>query len=127
MDAGTRAILTVDLLNVIAADYQVHGSSSAATAVRVQTQLLLAGFLRLADQLDGTSGVLLSGARVSDDALREAAISALSQWQGDPESGRTALAIVIAGEWTQHLGDLITELEAPVVQAVKAAHVPWWR
>jgi uncharacterized membrane protein YccC len=126
--AGERAIVVGDLINVIAATgYQMDDSSDAGAALRVQTQLMLAGFLRLADRLDGATSALLAGARVSDDVVREVALSCIRNWGDDPAEGRSALAAVIAGEWLQQLGELSNDLEVPVVKAVEAAHVPWWR
>ncbi|MBV9282474.1 MAG: FUSC family protein [Chloroflexi bacterium] len=126
--AGAHAIIVGDLLALIAQmGYRVHDPSDATRALRVQTQLMLASFLRLADRLDGTPSALLSGARVSDEALREVALSCLRTWGGNPDGGRSALAAVIAGEWLQQLGDLTAGLEFPVARAVEAVHLPWWR
>jgi hypothetical protein len=117
-----------DLLDVIAATgYRVADSVDGVAALRAQTQLMLAGFLRLADRLAGAPTVLLSGARVSDQALRDDALSWLRRWRDDPASRRSALAAVIAGEWLQQLGELTADLEAPVDAAVVAGRVPWWR
>jgi uncharacterized membrane protein YccC len=125
--AGTNAIIVGDLLNVIAdTGYQVQNASDGVTALRAQTQLMLASFLRLADRLDDTTSALVSGARVSDAALREAALSCLRYWRDDPTRGRSALAAVIAGEWIQQLGELAIDLEAPVAQVVEGNRVPWW-
>jgi uncharacterized membrane protein YccC len=126
--AGTNAITVGDLLNVIAdSGYQVQAASAGVTALRAQTQLMLAGFLRLADRLDDTTSALLSGARVSDAALREAALSCLRSWRDDSTAGRSAVAAVIAGEWLQQLGELANDLEAPVAKAVEGTRVAWWR
>ena len=154
--AGSNAITVGDLLNVIAdtgyrwepaerslkpdgrslkptgrslkpAGRQAQVASDGAEALRAQTQLMLAGFLRLADRLDGTTSPLLSGTSVSPDAMRQAALSGLRRWRDDPAAGRSAMAEVIAGEWLQQLGELAADLEAPVAKAVEGARVPWWR
>jgi uncharacterized membrane protein YccC len=126
--AGTQAIIVGDLLNAIAAmGYQIQDGSDGTSALRAQTQLMLANFLRLADQLDGTESALLSGASVSDVVLRQVALSCLRHWRDDPGDERSALAAVIAGEWLQQLGELAADLEAPVARAVEGARVPWWR
>ena len=69
----------------------------------------------------------ISGTSVSDDVLREVALSSLRRWRAEPASGRSALATVIASEWLQQMGELTTELEEPVTRAVEAAHLPWWQ
>lgn len=126
--AGTHAIIVGDLLISIAdMGYRVQDSSDATHVLRTQAQLMLASFLRLADRLDGSTSALLSGARVSDEVLREVALSFLRAWREHPAEGRSALAAVIASEWLQQLGELTDDLEAPVARAVEAAHVPWWR
>lgn len=127
IDAGTRAILAGDLLIQVAdMGYQVQDSFGAVAPLRPQIQLLLAEYLHLADRLDGTSSALLPWAGMSDATLRETALSALRDWQRDSERGRTAMAVVIAGEWIQHLSELTRELQSPTDEAVKAAHLPWW-
>jgi hypothetical protein len=126
--AGTYAIMVGDLLTLIAdAGYQVRDAAEGTTALRAQTQVLLASFLRLADRLDGTPSALLSGARVSNAALREVTLACLQRWRDDPAAGRSALAVVITGEWVQQLGELAAALDAPVAKAVAVARVPWWR
>jgi len=64
---------------------------------------------------------------VSIEALRQAELSCLRRWQSDPELGRGAMAVVMAGEWAQNLASLETELEDAVSTAVDAARKPWWR
>ncbi|HEX8991006.1 MAG TPA: FUSC family protein, partial [Anaerolineales bacterium] len=126
--AGAHAIIAGDLLNVIAEmGYQVQDPDDAGTALRAQTQLMLASFLQLADRLEGTTSALLSRASVSNEALREDVLSRLRDWRGDPDGRQSALAAVIAGEWIQQLGELSADLDAPVARAVEAAQLPWWR
>ena len=117
-----------DLLDLIAGmGYQVQDPGDGVIALRAQAQLMLAGLVRLADQLDRRTSALLSGAGVSDEALREAALSSLERWRDNPAEGESAVAAVIAGEWIQQLGELASELEDPVSRAVEGARVPWWR
>ncbi|HCG02616.1 MAG TPA: hypothetical protein DEV93_18995 [Chloroflexi bacterium] len=126
--AGTNAIIVGDLLNVVAdMGYQTDGASNGASDLLAQTQLMLAGFLRLADRLESTPSALLSGARVSDATLREVALSWLSRWRDGLAEARPAIATVIAGEWIKQLGELETDLDGPVAQATEVARVPWWR
>lgn len=126
--AGTHAIMAGDLLQIIAdMGYQARNCGEGATALGIQVQLMLANFVRLADRLEGKTSPLLSGAAVSDDALRAAALACLRRWQDDPASGRATMAVVMGSEWTQQLGELTHDLEAPVAKAVKSARVPWWR
>jgi uncharacterized membrane protein YccC len=125
---GTNLLIVGDLLNLIAeTGYQARQDTEGVPALRAQTQLMLANFLRLADRLGGTSSALLAGASVSDVMLRKAAVSSLNQWRDDPASGQSALAVVIAAEWIQQLGQLATDLEGPVEKAVEGSRVPWWR
>jgi uncharacterized membrane protein YccC len=125
---GTNAMIVGDLLDLIAGmGYQVQNPSDGVIALRAQAQLMLAGLVRLADQLDRRSSALLSGTGVSNGALREAALSSLERWRDNPAEGESAVAAVIAGEWIQQLGELTSELEDPVTRAVDGARVPWWR
>lgn len=126
--AGTHAILVADLLNVIAEmGYRAPNSTEGMATIVGETQLMLASFVRLADRLAGSPSALLSGTRVSSDTLRQVALSGLRRWRDDPAQGRAALAVVMAGGWIQQLGELTSDLEAPVARAVEAARVPWWR
>ncbi|HEX6510504.1 MAG TPA: hypothetical protein VF221_22980, partial [Chloroflexota bacterium] len=126
--AGTFAITGGDLLNVIAdLGFQVRDGADGMTALRGQTQIVLASFLRLADRLDDTRSALLGGAGVSDGALRDAALASLRRWRDNPEEGQSAVAVIVAAEWVQQLGELATDLEATVDRAVEEARVPWWR
>ncbi len=126
--AGTNAMMVGDLLDLIAdMGYRVQDTGDGVMALRAQAQLMLARLVQLADQLDGRTSALLSGTEVSNDALRAAALASLQRWRVNPASGESAVAAVIAGEWIQQLGELTSELEAPVSRAVEGAHVPWWR
>src|SRR5205085_2455437 len=114
---GFYVITVGDLLNVIAGGgYQVQHVSDGTAALRAQAQVMLAGFLRLADRLDSSTSALLSGAQVSDTALRQVALKCLQHWRDDPDGARPTLAAVIAAEWVQQLGELAEDLEAPVTK-----------
>ncbi|MGH2443963.1 MAG: FUSC family protein, partial [Chloroflexota bacterium] len=126
--AGSHGIIAGDLLNLIAGmGYRVRKDGNGVRAVNAQVHRLLNGFDGLAEQLEGKPGANDGQIALSDDALREAALTGLRDWQHDPESGRAAMAIVMASEWTQELGGLTHDLQKPVAQAVKAAQMPWWR
>src|SRR2546423_1690245 len=51
----------------------------------------------------------------------------LRRWCQDPAAGRAAIAVVVAGEWGEHLGALAVALEKPVAEVAAAARVPRWR
>jgi hypothetical protein len=64
---------------------------------------------------------------VSVAALREAELTCLRRWQTNPDAGRGAMAVVMAGEWVQSLANLEADLEEAVASAAAAARKPWWR
>jgi hypothetical protein len=146
--AGADGILAAELLDLLAdMGYQAQaqaadtGGRDGAAALIGQVQALVATFARLADQLDGGAAGAVGAANatdrqahqesnsqaVSQAAVRAAALSSLRRWRGDPDAGRPAIAVVVAGEWVEYLGVLAFELETPVAQAATAARVPWWR
>jgi hypothetical protein len=47
--------------------------------------------------------------------------------RSDERSTRSAIAVVIAGEWVQNLARMEADLEQPVEAAVAAARGHWWR
>jgi hypothetical protein len=126
--AGNHAILAGDLLDVISTRlrYQAGGCPDGARAVRAQVGILLDGFARLADRLalQPPKGDV---DHVSLPALRAAALDCLRRWRNDERAGRGALAVVMAGEWSQNLARLEDDLEEPVARAADAARTPWWR
>ena len=143
--AGSDVILAAQLLERLAdTGYQAQaqatdsGGSDGATALIGQVQALVATYVRLADQLDGgaanadhaTDGqdrqVDISPV-VSPETVREAVLSSLRRWRQDPEAGRAAIAVVMAGEWVEHLSALAVALKKPVAEVVAAARVPWWQ
>jgi uncharacterized membrane protein YccC len=143
--AGSDVILAAQLLERLAdTGYQAQaqatdsGGSDGVTALIGQVQALVATYVRLADQLDGgaanadhaTEGQDRQGdisPVVSPEAVREAALSSLRRWRQDPEAGRAAIAVVVAGEWVEHLSALAVALEKPVAEVVAAARLPWWQ
>jgi uncharacterized membrane protein YccC len=126
--AGTNAMIVGDLLDLIAdMGYRVQDPGDGMIPLRAQAQLMLARFVRLADQLDGRASALLAGTGVSNEALRAAALGSLQRWRDSPARRESAVAAVIAGEWIQQLGELTSDLEDPVSRAVEGSHVPWWR
>jgi hypothetical protein len=105
------------------------------TALIGQVQALVATYVRLADQLDGNvSNAANTNDRqgsislaVSPEIVRASELSSLRRWRQNPEAGRSAIAVVVAGEWVKHLGALAVALEKPVAEVAAAARVPWWR
>ena len=126
--AGNHAILAGDALDVIATrmGYQAGGCPEGARSVHTQVRILLNGFTRLADQL-ALRQPRGDAEPVSARALQAAALDCLRRWRNDQGAGRGALAVVMAGEWTQNLARLEDDLEEPVARAVEAARKPWWR
>jgi uncharacterized membrane protein YccC len=128
LSAGNQAILAADLLEVVSGrmGYQASGCPDGARTVHEQVRILLAAFLRLADQLalgdpKGNPG------QVSTQALRGAALHCLNHWRNDDQVGRGALAVAIAAEWVLNVARLEDGLDGPVARAVAAARAPWWR
>jgi uncharacterized membrane protein YccC len=140
---GSEVILAAELLEQLAdTGYQAQatdsGGSDGVTALIGQVQALVATYVRLADQLDGevaNAGHAPDGQvrqvdippAVSPEMVREAALSSLWHWRQDPKAGRAAIAVVVAGEWVEHLGALAVALEKPVAEVIAAARVPWWQ
>jgi uncharacterized membrane protein YccC len=128
LTAGNQALLSADLLVVVAADLSDKASpcpDSAAT-VDAQVRTLLAGFGHLADDFEKGAHSGRSLEQPSLDALRSAAIDCMrrSQNDGDPAG---AMTVVIAAEWVQNLAELSASLEQPAKAAVDAAKIRWWR
>jgi uncharacterized membrane protein YccC len=130
--AGSGAIILGDLLVVLAAHgYLVDGCAEETAVVDRQARAMLGRFLRLADRLDGRSPAPGSDERMSADALGRATADCLREWASEPDgptpSRRAALTLVSCTELVEQLADAVTDLEAPVETAVRAARVPWWR
>jgi hypothetical protein len=126
--AGNQALLAADLLVVVAAELSDKTSCcpDSVAMVDAQVRTLLAGFGHLADNFEKEAHSGISPEQPSEAALRSAAIDCLrhSQNDGDPAG---AMAVVIAGEWVQNLGQLSASLEQPANVAVDAAKIRWWR
>ena len=146
--AGANTILAAELLGQLAdMGYQAQvqaadsgdsggsGSSDGVTALIGQVQALVATYVRLADQLDGdaahaahaTNQQVGVSPAISPETVRAAQLGSLRRWCQDPEAGRAAIAMVVAGEWVEQLGALAVALEKPVAEVAVAARVPWWR
>jgi uncharacterized membrane protein YccC len=128
LSSANHLILAGDLLGVIAGamGYSASGRGEGGREVREQVRRMLGEYRGLADRLS-LSRVTEPEPEVSIEALRQAELSCLRRWQTDPELGRGAMAVVMAGEWAQNLGTLKTDLEEAVSTAVEAARKPWWR
>jgi hypothetical protein len=63
----------------------------------------------------------------SPEALRSAAVECMRRSGSDERAIRSAIAVVIAGEWVQNLARMEADLEQPVEAAVAAARIHWWR
>ena len=88
--------------------------------------MLLVSYRDLADRLSLSRAAGLEP-EVSIQALRQAELSCLRRWQTNPDVGRGAMAVVMAGEWAQSLASLEADLEGAVGTTVEAARKPWWR
>ncbi len=128
LSSANHLILAGDLLGVIARvmGYSASGRGEGGREVREQVRRMLSKYRGLADRLS-LSDVQEQEPDVSIEALREAELSCLRRWQTNPELGRGAMAVVMAGEWAQNLASLETDLEDAVSTAVDAARKPWWR
>jgi hypothetical protein len=126
--SGARVMLIGDILNVVAEmGYRADGCPKAAEALRGETQASQAALRRLADQLDQTAVEAEADIPDRDGDPRQAALRCLSLWRRDPSTGRSAIAVVAAEEWIQHLSELTEELQGPVAEVARVGRVPWWR
>ena len=128
LSAGTQAMLAGDLLDVIASrsGYQAASCPEGAQELNVQVQVLLTELRHYADELS-LNHQTRPPSRVSPEALRHAALQCLERWRSDERYGRSAMAVVMAGEWIQNLARLEEDLGKPVSVATAAARTPWWR
>jgi uncharacterized membrane protein YccC len=127
LSAGNHAILAADLVDWLAASgYRASTCADGAHLVEAQVLILLAGLTQLADRL-ALVPATESHDHVSIDRLRAAAVDCLRRWRNDESIGRGAIAVVMAGEWTENVARLEVDLEQPVTAAVEAARTPWWR
>jgi hypothetical protein len=129
VSAGGQALLAGDLLVVVATDLGYRADSCPDGAARVETQVrtLLAGIDHLADELAGVRNAHLPPEHPSPEALRAAAVECMGHASSDERSTRSAIAVVIAGEWVQNLARMEADLEQPIAAAVAAARGHWWR
>ena len=127
--AGSQALLAGDLLVVVATDlgYRAGACPDGAASVEGQVRSLLAGVDYLADELAGADHGRARPEQPSADALRSAAVGCMRRSGRDEQATRSAVAVVIAGEWVQNLARLQADLEQPVAAAVAAARIHWWR
>jgi uncharacterized membrane protein YccC len=126
--SANQLILAGDLLTVIAGPmgYSADAAAADAREVRAQVQILLGAYGRLANELS-VSRSWAPESRVSMAALRQAALDGLRRWQTNPDVGRGAMAVVMAGQWVQNLARLEADLEEAVNATAEAAQRPWWR
>jgi hypothetical protein len=126
--AGNQGMLAGDALVFVATDlgYRAETCADGAAAIRTQVQALLAQLTSLGDRLEGRHAAR-EAKPVAAQSLRAAALGCLDSAEDDPAAGRSALALVLAGEWAQNLGRLEAGLEEPVSAAVTASRIPWWR
>jgi len=126
--SANQLILAGDLLVVIAGamGYAADRSAAGAREVRGQVQILLGAYGRLADELS-LSRAPAPESQVSMASVRQAELNCLRHWQDNPDVGRGAMAVVMAGEWVQNLAYLEADLEGVVNTTAEAAQRPWWR
>jgi uncharacterized membrane protein YccC len=129
VSAGSQALLAGDLLLVVARDlgYRADACRDGAVVVGEQVRTLLADVDHLADELAGVRNGRASSEHPSPGVLRSAAIECMRRSGGDERAARSAIAVVIAGEWVQNLARIEADLEQPVEAAVAAARGHWWR
>jgi hypothetical protein len=96
-------------------------------ALEGQVDRTLEALKRLGDRLDGARVDGDTAGMGPNGSLRDAALGCLRRWRKHPDSTRSAIAIVVAVEWTEQLAALTAGLEQPVSELAKAARVPWWR
>ena len=127
--SGSQALLAGDLLVVVATDlgYRATSCPDGAATVDVQVRSLLAGVDHLADELTGVHHGRAGPEHPSPEALRSAAVECMRRSRSDERAIRSAIAVVIAGEWVQNLARMEADLEHPVEAAVTAARIHWWR
>jgi hypothetical protein len=94
--------------------------------VKGEVQRLLAGIGHLAAELAAGAAGGAPLRRPSAEVVREAAIGCMRR-AGSDEATRSAIAVVIAGEWVENLARTEADLEEPVRQATEAVRTPWWR
>ena len=127
LSAANHVMLAADLVQSLAGmGYRATTCAQGADAVGGQVHIVVETLNDYADRLALASSAS-NEASVSSDRLRAAAIDCLTRWGNEEQTGRGAIAVVMAGEWVQNLGRLETDLEPAVNDAVEAARLPWWR
>ncbi|HEX4579838.1 MAG TPA: FUSC family protein [Candidatus Dormibacteraeota bacterium] len=129
ISAGNQALLAGDLLVVVGADtaYRAYECPDGAATVEAEVQTLLAGIGRFAADLATGARDGAPPRRASAEAVRDAAVGCMRRTGGSDQATRSAMAVVIAGEWVQTLARTEADLEEPVRQALEAVRTPWWR
>ncbi len=129
VSAGNHVILAAELLEMVARrmDYRAQACPDGVRRVEQQTDAVLGEFVHLADQLSRAPSMDEVSPRPSLDAVREAELDCLRRWRNDDQAGRSAIALVIAGEWLANLDRLEEALQRPVALVADAARTPWWR
>lgn len=129
VEAGNQAMLAADGLTLVATDlgYHVAPGAGDASPLRTQVQAVLTRLSSLATRLDAKRSASVDDAPVTAQALRTATLGGLEGGHGSPPGDRSALAMVIAGEWAQYLARVEAGIEQPVSATVAAAKIPWWR
>jgi hypothetical protein len=125
--SGAHAVLAADLLTAGATKgYRVQGQGAAIAVLQEQETALVESFLDVAGRL-GQDQASPPRERVSEEALRGAAVARLRHWQAVPADGPAAIAAVTVAEWIELLGRLVAGSQEPVAALVEAARAPWWR
>jgi uncharacterized membrane protein YccC len=127
--AGNQGMLAADALTVIATDLGYHAEAcmDGAAAIRTEVKALQAQLTNLADRLVYTRVAEGSSPPASTPAMRAAAIGCLERSRREASADSSAVALVMAAEWAENLARLATDVEQPVIAAVAAARIPWWR
>jgi uncharacterized membrane protein YccC len=126
--SGSHALMVGDNLNRFAdMGYQGKSCSQGVEALEGQVDKTLEALKRLGDRLDHAQAGADAAAIGPDGSLREAALGCLRRWRKNPDSGHSAIAVVVAVEWAEQLAALTAALERPVSDLASAARVPWWR
>ena len=123
-----HALMVGDNLNRFAdMGYRGEGCWQGVQAVEGQIGQTLEALKRLGDALDHARTAGDAAGVGPDGKLRDAALGCLGRWRKHPDSGRSAIAVVVAVEWTEQMAALTAALERPVSDLASAARVPWWR
>jgi uncharacterized membrane protein YccC len=126
--SGSHTLMVGDNLNRFAdMGYHGRGCPQGRWALEARIDDTLEGVKRLGDRLDRPQSGGETATSGLDETLRDAALRCLQRWRTHPDAGRSAIAIVVAVEWTEQLRALTAVLDRPISQLASAARVPWWR